>query len=78
MTPTQTKLETLYRAAYEADARFQAALEAAYGRDAGDARYRPGMWTAPMRAAADETADLMAQYHAAIREMRANANKGGR
>jgi hypothetical protein len=31
----------LYRAAVEADERFQRALEKRFGRNAGDARYRP-------------------------------------
>lgn len=54
VNPGGTKsTQFLYQKAVEADDRFQAALERAYGGRAGDVRYQPGKQTAAIRALAN-------------------------
>lgn len=69
MTP---QYERAYRRAQLADDRFQAALEAEYGRAAGDVRYRPARHSARVRklAAAKKKADEA--MHKALAKMRGN------
>lgn len=58
--------EKLYRAAIAADAKFQAALERAYGSGAGDMRYNPSRDTRWVHEARIDAGFAMAAYRKAV------------